>query len=68
MEFRDSVDVEVEDVEVERSVTNGVKSRVVYRSWEVDVDILRSQRSLTLSRVPVLRCLSGSTPCHFGPS
>ena len=45
MEFRDSVDVEVEDVEVERSVTNGVKSRVVYRSWEVDVDILRSQRS-----------------------
>ena len=68
MEFRDSVDVEVEDVEVERSVTNGVKSRVVYRSWEVDVDILRSQRSLTLSRVPVLRCVSGSTPCHSGPS
>ena len=68
MEFRDSVDVEVEDVEVERSVTNGVKSRVVYRSWEVDVDILRSQRSLTLPRVPVLRSLSGSTPCHSGPS
>ena len=68
MEFRDSVDVEVEDVEVERSVTNGVKSRVVYRSWEVDVDILRSQRSLALSRVPVLRCLSGSTPCRPGPS
>ena len=68
MEFRDSVDVEVEDVEVERSVTNGVKSRVVYRSWEVDVDILRSQRSLTLSRVPVLRCLSGSNPCCSGPS